>query len=146
MVIYSCDLGPHSCRNEFIPGNETIQRADNHSIKGRSTNTLACVAVSSILWLWHICWHNCWFVRPWWRIHHGTPFPWNRNPSSGIFHSSFCHQVCLCRFLLETTLIGEYLTKVASATSILAMAFSASMAVVEYYLLKRFPVPYGKYA
>jgi len=47
---------------------------------------------------------------------------------------------------LETTLIGEFLTKVASATSILAMAFSASMAVVEYYLLKRFPVPYGKYA
>ncbi|WVZ24786.1 hypothetical protein V8G54_003330 [Vigna mungo] len=33
--------------------------------------------------------------------------------------------------------------QVASATSILAMAFSASMAVVEYYLLKRFPVPYG---
>ncbi|KAL2343221.1 hypothetical protein Fmac_004506 [Flemingia macrophylla] len=33
--------------------------------------------------------------------------------------------------------------QVASATSTLAMAFSASMAVVEYYLLKRFPVPYG---
>jgi len=47
---------------------------------------------------------------------------------------------------MESTLIGEYLTKVASATSILAMSFSASMAALEYYLLKRFPVPYGKYA
>ncbi|WVY92911.1 hypothetical protein V8G54_031999 [Vigna mungo] len=36
--------------------------------------------------------------------------------------------------------------QVASATSILAMAFSASMVVVEYYLLKCFPTPYGKYA
>ncbi|KAK7369195.1 hypothetical protein VNO80_11230 [Phaseolus coccineus] len=35
--------------------------------------------------------------------------------------------------------------QVASATSTLAMAFSASMAVVEYYLLKRFPVPYALY-
>ncbi|WVZ02561.1 hypothetical protein V8G54_023367 [Vigna mungo] len=32
--------------------------------------------------------------------------------------------------------------QVASATSILVMAFSASMVVVEYYLLKCFPVPY----
>jgi len=47
---------------------------------------------------------------------------------------------------METTLIEEFFTKVASATSILAMAFSASMAAVEYYLLKRFPVRYGKYA
>ncbi|CAJ1938425.1 unnamed protein product [Sphenostylis stenocarpa] len=54
----------------------------------------------------------------------------------------FCHNVCECRFFLETTLIGEFFTKVASATSILAMAFSASLAVVEYYLLKRFPIPY----
>ncbi|KAL2343222.1 hypothetical protein Fmac_004507 [Flemingia macrophylla] len=35
--------------------------------------------------------------------------------------------------------------QVASATSILAMAFSASMAVVEYYLLKRFPISYALY-
>ncbi|KAH1250889.1 Sulfite exporter TauE/SafE family protein 3 [Glycine max] len=35
--------------------------------------------------------------------------------------------------------------QVASATSTLVMAFSASMAVVEYYLLKRFPVPYALY-
>jgi len=47
---------------------------------------------------------------------------------------------------LGNTLIEEFLTKVASATSILAMSFSASVAVVEYYLLKRFPIPYGKYA
>ncbi|PNT68020.1 hypothetical protein BRADI_3g34757v3 [Brachypodium distachyon] len=33
--------------------------------------------------------------------------------------------------------------QVSSATSTFAMMFSASMSVVEYYLLKRFPVPYG---
>ncbi|KAL5824724.1 hypothetical protein ACOSQ3_020787 [Xanthoceras sorbifolium] len=35
--------------------------------------------------------------------------------------------------------------QVASATSTFAMAFSSSMSVVEYYLLKRFPVPYALY-
>ncbi|XP_061362570.1 sulfite exporter TauE/SafE family protein 3-like [Gastrolobium bilobum] len=35
--------------------------------------------------------------------------------------------------------------QVSSATSTFAMAFSASMAVVEYYLLKRFPIPYALY-
>ncbi|CAI0423095.1 unnamed protein product [Linum tenue] len=35
--------------------------------------------------------------------------------------------------------------QVASATSTFAMTFSASMSVVEYYLLKRFPVPYALY-
>ncbi|KAK4844523.1 hypothetical protein QYF36_021266 [Acer negundo] len=34
---------------------------------------------------------------------------------------------------------------VASATSTFAMAFSSSLSVVEYYLLKRFPVPYALY-
>ncbi|KDP37237.1 hypothetical protein JCGZ_06293 [Jatropha curcas] len=33
--------------------------------------------------------------------------------------------------------------QVSSATSTFAMTFSASMSVIEYYLLKRFPVPYG---
>jgi len=33
---------------------------------------------------------------------------------------------------------------VSSATASFAMAFSSTMSVVEYYLLKRFPVPYGK--
>ncbi|CAI9784840.1 unnamed protein product [Fraxinus pennsylvanica] len=33
--------------------------------------------------------------------------------------------------------------QVASATSTFAMIFSSSMSVVEYYLLKRFPVPYA---
>ncbi|KAG4391347.1 hypothetical protein GLYMA_05G164600v4 [Glycine max] len=75
--------GPHSCRNEFIPGYASIQRAENHSIKGRSTNTLASVAVNCILCLWHTCRHDCRLVRPWWRIHLGTPLPWTRNPSSG---------------------------------------------------------------
>ncbi|KAJ6700899.1 CEREBLON [Salix koriyanagi] len=34
---------------------------------------------------------------------------------------------------------------VSSATATFAMMFSASMSVVEYYLLKRFPVPYALY-
>ena len=33
--------------------------------------------------------------------------------------------------------------QVSSATALFAMTFSSSMSVVEYYLLKRFPVPYG---
>nr|KYP76130.1 hypothetical protein KK1_020355 [Cajanus cajan] len=33
----------------------------------------------------------------------------------------------------------------SSATSTFAMTFSASMSVVEYYLLKRFPIPYALY-
>lgn len=33
--------------------------------------------------------------------------------------------------------------QVSSATATFAMAFSSSMSVVEYYLLKRFPHPYG---
>lgn len=36
--------------------------------------------------------------------------------------------------------------QVSSATATFAMTFSASMSVIEYYLLKRFPVPYGKQA
>uniref|UniRef100_A0A7N0TT71 Sulfite exporter TauE/SafE family protein n=1 Tax=Kalanchoe fedtschenkoi TaxID=63787 RepID=A0A7N0TT71_KALFE len=35
--------------------------------------------------------------------------------------------------------------QVASATATFAMTFSSSMSVVEYYLLKRFPVPYAAY-
>ncbi|KAF5182689.1 Sulfite exporter TauE/SafE family protein [Thalictrum thalictroides] len=35
--------------------------------------------------------------------------------------------------------------QVASATSTFAMAFSSSMSVIQYYLLKRFPVPYAGY-
>ncbi|CAN0907091.1 Sulfite exporter TauE/SafE family protein 3 [Linum grandiflorum] len=35
--------------------------------------------------------------------------------------------------------------EVTSATAALGMAFSASMSVVEYYLLHRFPVPYAMY-
>ncbi|XP_014506672.1 sulfite exporter TauE/SafE family protein 3-like [Vigna radiata var. radiata] len=47
-------------------------------------------------------------------------------------------------FILAPLFLGIGIPpQVASATSILAMAFSASMAVVEYYLLKRFPVPYA---
>ncbi|XP_044468575.1 sulfite exporter TauE/SafE family protein 3-like [Mangifera indica] len=35
--------------------------------------------------------------------------------------------------------------QVSSATATFAMTFSASMSVVEYYLLKRFPIPYALY-
>ncbi|KAJ4834652.1 hypothetical protein Tsubulata_035072 [Turnera subulata] len=35
--------------------------------------------------------------------------------------------------------------QVSSATATFAMLFSASMSVIEYYLLKRFPVPYALY-
>lgn len=35
--------------------------------------------------------------------------------------------------------------QVSSATATFAMTFSSSMSVVEYYLLKRFPVPYGSF-
>ncbi|XP_059642429.1 sulfite exporter TauE/SafE family protein 3-like isoform X2 [Cornus florida] len=35
--------------------------------------------------------------------------------------------------------------QVSSATATFAMLFSSSMSVVEYYLLKRFPVPYGQH-
>ncbi|KAE8699973.1 ATP-dependent DNA helicase DDM1-like [Hibiscus syriacus] len=35
--------------------------------------------------------------------------------------------------------------QVASATSTFSMAFSASMSVVQYYLLNRFPIPYAAY-
>ncbi|PON88445.1 Transmembrane protein TauE-like [Trema orientale] len=35
--------------------------------------------------------------------------------------------------------------QVSSATATLVMAFSSSMSVVEYYLLRRFPVPYALY-
>ncbi|MFS7990421.1 putative transmembrane protein TauE [Helianthus anomalus] len=35
--------------------------------------------------------------------------------------------------------------QVSSATATFAMTFSSSMSVVEYYLLKRFPVPYAAY-
>ncbi|KAJ9190188.1 hypothetical protein P3X46_001416 [Hevea brasiliensis] len=35
--------------------------------------------------------------------------------------------------------------QVSSATATFAMTFSASMSVIEYYLLKRFPVPYALY-
>ncbi|XP_061362599.1 sulfite exporter TauE/SafE family protein 3-like [Gastrolobium bilobum] len=49
-------------------------------------------------------------------------------------------------FILGPLFIGLGIPpQVSSATSNFAMAFSASMAVVEYYLLKRFPVPYALY-
>ncbi|KAG6501184.1 hypothetical protein ZIOFF_041056 [Zingiber officinale] len=35
--------------------------------------------------------------------------------------------------------------QVSSATATFAMTFSSSMSVVEYYLLKRFPIPYASY-
>lgn len=34
--------------------------------------------------------------------------------------------------------------QVSSATATFAITFSASMSVIEYHLLHRFPVPYGE--
>ncbi|XP_057415055.1 sulfite exporter TauE/SafE family protein 3-like [Lotus japonicus] len=49
-------------------------------------------------------------------------------------------------FILGPLFIGLGIPpQVASATSTFAMTFSASMSVVEYYLLKRFPIPYALY-
>ncbi|KAJ0076450.1 hypothetical protein Patl1_34281 [Pistacia atlantica] len=47
----------------------------------------------------------------------------------------------LCPLFLELGIPPQ----VSSATATFAMTFSASMSVVEYYLLKRFPVPYALY-
>lgn len=46
------------------------------------------------------------------------------------------HEMALTEILI--------ISQVSSATATFAMMFSSSMSVVEYYLLKRFPVPYGK--
>ncbi|CAJ2677274.1 unnamed protein product [Trifolium pratense] len=49
-------------------------------------------------------------------------------------------------FILGPLFIGLGIPpQVSSATSTFAMTFSASMSVVEYYLLKRFPIPYALY-
>ncbi|KAL2928511.1 Sulfite exporter TauE/SafE family protein 3 [Bienertia sinuspersici] len=74
------------------------------------------------------------------------------------------HQLFLCLFLGMTAgMVGGLLglgggfilgplflelsipPQVSSATATFAMMFSSSMSVVEYYLLKRFPVPYAAY-
>ncbi|KAF2323413.1 hypothetical protein GH714_035351 [Hevea brasiliensis] len=43
------------------------------------------------------------------------------------------------------SIVPLHLDVVSSATAAFAMTFSASMSVIEYYLLKRFPVPYALY-
>ena len=74
------------------------------------------------------------------------------------------HQLCIyCFFGVTAGLVGGLLglgggfimgplflelgipPQVSSATATFAMMFSASMSVVEYYLLNRFPVPYAAY-
>ncbi|XP_051186890.1 sulfite exporter TauE/SafE family protein 3 [Lolium perenne] len=74
------------------------------------------------------------------------------------------HQLCIyCFFGVMAGLVGGLLglgggfimgplflelgipPQVSSATATFAMMFSASMSVVEYYLLNRFPVPYAAY-
>lgn len=39
----------------------------------------------------------------------------------------------------------EITLQVASATATFVMMFSSSLSVVEFYILKRFPIPYGIY-
>lgn len=46
---------------------------------------------------------------------------------------------------VQALIMLELPVQVSSATATFAMTFSSSMSVVEYYLLKRFPVPYGEY-
>ncbi|KAF2323406.1 hypothetical protein GH714_035324 [Hevea brasiliensis] len=49
-------------------------------------------------------------------------------------------------FILGPLFLGMGIPpQVSSATATFAMTFSASMSVIEYYLLKRFPVPYALY-
>lgn len=48
---------------------------------------------------------------------------------------------CLLLFQEQTNQV--VFIQVSSATATFAMTFSSSMSVVEYYLLKRFPIPYG---
>ncbi|KAJ9179194.1 hypothetical protein P3X46_011009 [Hevea brasiliensis] len=48
--------------------------------------------------------------------------------------------IAICCINMPDTLMW-----VSSATATFAMTFSASMSVIEYYLLKRFPVPYALY-
>ena len=45
--------------------------------------------------------------------------------------------------LIQAQLNQKVFLQVSSATATFAMTFSSSMSVVEYYLLKRFPIPYG---
>ncbi|XVF55608.1 hypothetical protein PTKIN_Ptkin06aG0049800 [Pterospermum kingtungense] len=47
----------------------------------------------------------------------------------------------ICHLLLEIGVIPQ----VASATATFVMMFSSSLSVVEFYLLKRFPIPYALY-
>ncbi|KAF8407052.1 hypothetical protein HHK36_006177 [Tetracentron sinense] len=58
-------------------------------------------------------------------------------PQLLYYNSNWCARI---RFDLLRTSV-----QVSSATATFAMTFSSSMSVVEYYLLKRFPVPYALY-
>lgn len=47
----------------------------------------------------------------------------------------------ICTHMLSLTV--ENFVQASSATATFAMTFSSSMSVVEYYILRRFPLPYG---
>lgn len=60
-----------------------------------------------------------------------------------LYNSELCTHVRHPTFIWIISLIFWTSVQVSSATATFAMTFSSSMSVVEYYLLKRFPVPYG---
>lgn len=141
-IFLSSFAGPCGIRSDILSGCESIQREDSDSIERRSTNTMATTPVNYVFCLWHMCWYGWWLAWSWWRFHFGTTFPGVRNPSSGTtFHPSTVDWD-LWRTLWVAILFSM---QVSSATATFAMTFSASMSVVEYYLLKRFPIPYSKY-
>ncbi|RWW85539.1 hypothetical protein BHE74_00005765, partial [Ensete ventricosum] len=61
----------------------------------------------------------------------------------GAWSSLFCVDFIPYPTGFEAQLNRKVFLQVSSATATFAMTFSSSMSVVEYYLLKRFPIPYG---
>ncbi|RVW22664.1 Sulfite exporter TauE/SafE family protein 3 [Vitis vinifera] len=85
-------------------------------IKGKGSHKLEDTSDFSLLFMWDSSRLSGWIAWAWRRLHLGTLF-------------------------LELGIPPQ----VASATSTFSMAFSSSMSVVQYHLLRRFPVPYASY-
>lgn len=119
--------------------------------------------------LWHLgghCWRSVGFG--WW-IHTGStpPWDWCHPPGMWLWWVSLIAMACptfvpelrlpviririyyfLCHSPLKHLRYYKgmnncWLSQVASATATFVMMFSSSLSVVEFYLLKRFPIPYG---
>lgn len=59
-----------------------------------------------------------------------------------VYIAELCYFQLVSCFQLFITII-HHIAQVASATATFVMMFSSSLSVVEFYLLKRFPIPYG---